>query len=375
MPKVVLAYKGERHSQAVLKWLLKANHETVCFIGDIGQEGDVQRAADDARRLGAAEVIIQELQEELLSQFFLPALKANALYEGRCFPGEALAAALIAKYQVDVAAEVGSVYLCNGCHPKSMGKLRFDLAYKSLLPKVQILCPWDDPQFVGESPQTNLRVSCNLLQKTASGVVLERAHEEVDMSIFGKHDSVEPLKIVLAFEHGVLTSVEDLSSNERVDGLLDAFNFLNDLAEGYGIGRYDMIVNRLMGIKWREVYSAPAATLLYMAHRDLESLVLDKQVLQAKEQLSWQIADCIYNGLCFAPEMRIWMSAVEESQDNLTGKVTLQLTAGRASVLGRESVLSRYCETLNRMEQFDAFNPSDVKGFTHIQSLRLQQQA
>ncbi|MDP1834763.1 MAG: argininosuccinate synthase [Chlamydiales bacterium] len=373
MAKVVLAYKGDNHSQSVLKWLIKRGDEVVCFIVDIGQDIDLVRAESEARRAGASDVVALDFQEELLTQFLVPALKANALYEGICFPGEALVAALIAKYQVDCAADMGAAHLCNGCHPKSMGKLRFDLAYKSLLPKVQIVSPWDDPQFVTTLNTGSIKVNSNLLQKTISGDTLERAHEEIDQAIFPSSEDATAVKVTIAFEHGVPTSVQDHSSGDKIEGLLDSFQFLNDIAEDLGIGRHDMVVNRLMGMKWREVYSAPAATLLWAAHRDLEGLVLDKQILQFKEQLSWQIADCIYNGLCFAPEMRVLLSAIEESQEDLTGKVTLMLHRGYFEIVGRESVLSRYCETLNRMEQLEAFNPDDVKGFVHIQGLRLQQ--
>jgi argininosuccinate synthase len=181
--------------------------------------------------------------------------------------------------------------------------------------------------------------------------------------------------VVISFEQGLPTAIELLSDNQRIEGAVKLFSFLDDLAGQHGIGRGDVIVNRLMGIKFREIYEAPAATVLWLAHRDLEGLALDKQVLQAKEQLSWQIAESIYNGLCFGPELRLLMAAVEESQEDLTGKVTVSLHKGHCRVLARETVLSRYCTTLNRMEQSDAFGAEDVKGFLHIQSLKLQQRA
>lgn len=392
MTKVVLAYGGDLESSVTLKWLLKRGDEVVCFIADIGQEEDVVDIEDRARRIGASDVHVEDLREDLLKQFLFPALKANARYEGKCPVGAALATALIAKKQVDFAVDEGTVALSHGATGKGIGQVRFELAYKSLLPKVQVISPWKDfashldivafarAEKIPLPDESDFRAKTSLLQTNYTGEKLEAAHAELGEEFFLRTSSPfaapdNPAKVAISFEHGVPIAIEDLVTGERVETTLELYTFLDELAAKHGVGRGDVVVNRLMGLKWREVYEAPAATVLWMAHRDLEGLVLDKQVLSAKEQIGSQVGDCLYNGLCFGPEMRLMMAAVEESQEDLTGKVTVVLYKGACKVVGRESVLSRYCRTLNRLEQLDAFEASDIRGFLNIQSLRLQLKA
>ncbi len=400
MSKIVLAYDGGLESSIILEWLQKRGDEVVCFVADVGQEDDVTAIEAQARRLGASDVHIADLQEELLTEFLFPALKANALYEGKCMLGAALATSLIAKYQIEAAVDEGTLNVCHGANGQGIEQIRFELAYKSLLPKVSVTSPWKDPTFVEQFSEPaslvefassqgiplpsrskeDYQTRSNLIQTSYSGGQLEQPHVEADEELYVRTSSpyTSPdtaAKLVISFEHGIPTAVEDLGSGSRIERALDLYSFLNEIAAHHGVGRADVVVNRLMGIKWREVYEAPAATVLWLAHRDLEGLVLDKQVLALKDQLTQQIGECLYNGLCFGPEMRLLMAAVEESQDNLTGKVTVVLYKGACRVVARESVLSRYCQTLNRMEQLDAFNVDDVRGFLNIQSLRLQQRA
>ncbi len=388
MTKVVLAFNGDFESSVTLKWLLKRGEEVICFIADVGQEDGVEEVEAKARRLGAEDVRVEDLREELVTQFLFPALKANALYEGKCMVGEALTMTAIAKKQVDIAVDEGTVALCHGAKGKGIAQVRYELVYKSLLPKSQTVSPWKDissmmtfatsEKLVAES-EGLFPAKTSLLQTAYSGSKLEEPHAElgdecylVTASPYTCPDS--PSKVAISFEHGIPTAIED-ANGRRIENPLEMISALNELAALHGVGRNDVIVNRLMGLKWREVYEAPAATVLWMAHRDLEGLVLDKQVLGSKEQFTCQIGECLYNGLCFSPEMRLMMAAVEDSQEDLTGKVFIELYKGTCKVIGRESVLSRYCRTLNRLEQIDAFDADDVSGFLNIQSLRLQQRA
>lgn len=400
MSQVMLAYSGNLESNVILKWLKKRGDEVICFIADIGQKGDLEAIQEQADKLGASDIVVSELQEELLTQFVYPALKANALYEGKCFLGEALATALIAKYQVEAAVDQGTLYVCHGAKSKGISQIRFELAYKSLLPKVQVISPWKDTQFLQlcghpgdliafarqegiplpSQEDSGYHIKTNLVQTTYVVENLFEAHIEAEDTLFERVTTAEEvpeeaLKLSISFAHGLPVAIENLATRERIEGTLNLYRYLDEQAARHGVGRGDVVVNRLMGIKWRELYEAPAMMVLWQAHQDLEGLVLDKQVQHYKDQLGPKIAECIYNGLCFGPEMRLLMAAVEESQEDVTGKVVVKLYKGASRVIARESVLSRYCRTLNRMEQLDAFDAEDVKGFLNIQSLRLQQRA
>lgn len=397
MSLIVLAYSGDFESNVMLKWLQKGGHEVVCFIADVGQEASLDTLEEQATRLGAVDVIGVDLRHELLMQFLFPALKANARYEGVSLLGDALVTALIAKHQVETAIDVGTLYLCHAAQSKSIGQMRFELAYKSILPKVEVVSPWRDSNFLQRcghasdrvafartegiplpaQPEHDDSINSSMIQRSVLSEPLQLMHQEVSEAHFDRAVDIAetPSKVVITFENGIPVAVEEIATGKRVEGAVSLFTFLDELAGQHGVGREDVVVNRWMGIKWREIYEAPAATVLWQAHRDLEGLALDKQVLQTKEQLSWQIADCLYNGLCFSPELRLLMAAVEDSQEDVTGKVTISLFKGASRIVGRETVLSRYCTTLNRMEQSDAYNMDDVKGYLHIQSLRLQQRS
>jgi argininosuccinate synthase len=398
MSKIILAYSGGLDTSVILKWLLNKGHEVVCFLADVGQKEQMQLLKQKALKLGAAKVYVEDLRQEFVEQYVFKALKANALYEGRYLLGTALARPLIAKKQIEIARLEKTSAVAHGATGKGNDQVRFELAYLTLMPEAKIISPWKDEQFLNQfkgrsdmlayAAQEGIPVTStlekpysideNLLHTSYEGGVLENPMHEPPAEMF-QHTCAPQLApdkeahLMIQFAQGVPIAVTDCDAGVTVAGSsVELFTFLNQLGSTHGIGRIDLVENRFVGMKSRGVYETPGGTILWKAHHDLEALVLDREVFHLKEAWMPKIAQLIYNGFWFSPEMEFLMSAIETSQKRLDGQVYLTLYKGSVCVTKRASPNSLYNQEIASMDKLGNYDQLDAKGFIKLNALRLK---
>ncbi len=394
--KVILAYSGGLDTSVILKWLCNKGYEVICFVADVGQQEDFEEIKKKALSLGASKVYIENLQEELVEAYIFQALKANALYEGSYLLGTSLARPLIAHKQIEIARKEKSTLLAHGATGKGNDQVRFELTYLSLMPDVQIIAPWKDQEFllqfkgrsdliayaqeqcipIAATVKKPYSIDANLMHISYEAGELEDPAYGSSDTIFEwtqspLHAPEEPVKIAITFEKGVPVAVEQ-DSEKQIVGSLSLFKYLNELGALHGIGRVDMVENRFIGIKSRGIYETPAGTMLWKAHRDLEGLTLDREVAHLKDMLMPKVAELIYNGFWFSPEMKFLMAAINQSQEQVSGTVYMTLYKGNAYVTSRKSQVSLYNKSIASMDELGGFNPIDAQGFIKAQALRLK---
>ena len=393
--KVVLAYSGGLDTSVILKWLVNKGYEVVCYMADIGQDEDFEKAREKALKIGASKVIIVDAKKEFIEEYVFKALKANAIYEGKYLMGTSLARPLIAKHQVDVAKKEGTNAVAHGATGKGNDQVRFELTYMTLMPDVEIISPWKDPEFLAQfkgrsdmikfAQQNGIPITStlekpysmddNIMHISYEAGILEDPKFEPQQEMFKK--TVSPknapdreTKIVVEFKKGVPVSVTN--GSKTVTGTLELFSFLNELGSANGIGRIDLVENRFVGMKSRGVYETPAGTILRIAHLDIEGLTLDREVCHLRDMLSPKIAELVYNGFWFSPEMEFLMAAIEKSQEHVEGKVYMTLYKGNAFATGRESTKSLYDASIASMDKLGNYDQTDAKGFIKLNALRLK---
>jgi len=395
--KVVLAYSGGLDTSVILKWLSLKGFEVICYVADVGQDEDFEAVREKALKTGASKVFVEDLREELVNDYIFPALRGNALYEGRYLLGTAVARPLIAKKQVEIAMSEDTTYVSHGSTGKGNDQVRFEFAYYALLPDVQIIAPWKDPEFLstfkgrpdmldyakkhGIPVSATLKKSYseddNLMHISHEAGILEDPNEECPEEVYSKTASPfsapdVATRIKVHFENGTPVKIENLETGKAVEGALDLYMYANELASINGIGRLDMVENRFIGIKSRGVYETPGAFLLWQAHRDLEGIAMDKEVMHLRDGLIPKFAELMYNGLWFSPEMDFLMSAFNKSQEAITGEVSMILYKGNVIPVARYSPYSLYDQNLSSMEIEGGFNAQDSKGFININAIRLK---
>ncbi len=394
--KVVLAYSGGLDTSIILKWLLEQGYEVIAYIADVGQAGDFKKAKAKALKVGASKVYIEDLKKELVTDYIFPIFKANALYEGRYLLGTAAARPIIAKRQIEIAAKEKAGFVSHGATGKGNDQVRFELAYYALNPKIKVLAPWKMEsflqQFKGRTDLINyaqakgIEISStikkpyseddNLLHISHEAGILEDPAHEPTEDIFSKTVSPEkapdkPTRLRIQFKDGIPVKVTDLDKGRSETEPLRLFNFLNELGAKNGIGRIDMVENRFVGIKSRGIYETPGGTILFAAHKDIEGIAMDREVMRLRDMLSPKFAELVYNGFWFSPEMDFLMSAINKSQEAIDGSVTLKLYKGNVMVTGRESASSLYNKDLSSMDIEGGFNQKDSEGFIKIHATRL----
>jgi argininosuccinate synthase len=389
--KVVLAYSGGLDTSVILRWLQEEyDCEVVTFTADLGQGEEVEPARAKAEAAGVKEIYIEDVREEFVRDFVFPMFRANAVYEGVYLLGTSIARPLIAKRQIEIAAETGADAVSHGATGKGNDQVRFELGYYALNPEIQVIAPWrewdldgrqrlleyarahqiDIPRDKEDEPPYS--TDANLLHISYEGRALEDPWVEPSDAMFTRSVSPEmapdtPTYIEVEFEQGdpVAIDGEKLSPAAMLTKL-------NELGGANGIGRLDLVENRYVGMKSRGVYETPGGTVLLTAHRGIESITLDRGAAHLKDDLMPRYAELVYNGFWFSPEREMIQTAVDESQQHVTGTVRLKLYKGSVSVVGRKSPYSLYSESHVTFEADTVYDQRDAQGFIKLNALRLQ---
>ena len=394
--KIILAYSGGLDTSVILKWLVNLDYEVVCFIGDIGQSDDFVNAKIKAEELGASKVIIEDLKNSFIIDYVYPALQGNAIYEGRYLLGTALARPVLAKAQIEIAHNENASIVSHGSTAKGNDQVRFELAYHALDPNIKVFSPWRDEEFSNQFKGRNDLLNYaekwkipitaskgkpysedeNLIHISHEAGILEDPSKRPDPSVFSLTEDIsntpdEETKLEIKFKNGIPISVTNLVDNSSYDNPLDIINYLNLVGRKNGIGRVDMVENRFIGIKSRGVYETPGATILFEAHRDLEGIAMDKEVMHIRDLLIPKFSELIYNGFWFSPEMDFLLTAIRKSQEAVDGVVRVALLKGNIIMIGRESPTSLYDQDLSSMDIEGGFEAKDSEGFININSIRL----
>lgn len=395
--KVVLAYSGGLDTSVILKWLINKGYDVICFVGNVGQQDDFKAVERKALKTGASKVYVKDLREEFVTDFIFPALRGNALYEGRYLLGTSLARPLLAKAQIEVAEEEKAQYVAHGATGKGNDQVRFELTYYALHPDIKVIPPWKDPEFLSEfkgrgdllayarkwkipvkaSRKKPYSEDENLMHLSHEAGILEDPLFRPPESLFSITASLKKTPdtetiVEVEFRNGNPVRVKNCHDGTTKSRPLDLFVYLNELGSLNGVGRVDMVENRFIGIKSRGVYETPGATILWTAHRDLEGLAMDKEVMHLRDMLTPRFSELIYNGFWFSPEMDFLMTAFNKSQEAVDGRVILSLYKGNVQVIGRESPTSLYDQKLSSMEVEGGFDATDSRGFININAIRLK---
>jgi argininosuccinate synthase len=387
--KIVLAYSGGLDTSVILKWLIeKYECPVIAFCADLGQKENWKEIKQKGLNCGAEKVIIKDLKEEFVKEYVFFAIKAGAIYEGWYMLGTSLARPLIAKEQVKIAREEGADAVAHGATGKGNDQVRFELSYSALAPDLKIIAPWREWEFKGRpdlieyakkhgipvpaSPEKPYSIDSNLFHTSYEGGILEDPWQEPPEDMFLMTISPEkapdsPEYIEIEFQKG-----EPVAINGEKFSPAQLLSHLNELGGKHGIGRIDMIENRFVGIKSRGIYETPGGTILHIAHRALEQLTLDREVMRLKDYLSIKIAELIYYGFWFSPEFQVLKKFVEDSQQRVNGTVRLKLYKGQVYVTGRKSPDSLYKKELVSFDVEGGYNQKDAEGFIRLQGLRLK---
>jgi argininosuccinate synthase len=394
--RVVLAYSGGLDTSVILHWLVSQGHEVIAYTSDVGQEEDYAAAREKALALGASSFHLVDCKEEFVTDFIFPAVRANAVYEGRYLLGTSLARPLIAKHQVTLARRLGANALAHGATGKGNDQVRFELTYRVLMPEARIIAPWKDPVFYERFPGRKELIAyakgnripvkatvakpwssdANLMHIIYEAGELEdpaRRPRETMFQITASPQEApnRETELQIEFKQGNPVRAHILGQERFYTRPYELMAFLNQVGGANGVGRVDMVENRYVGIKSRGVYESPGATILMAAHRDLEGLTLDREVMHLRDMLMPRFAELVYNGYWYAPETEFLRAAFDKSQEHVTGTVRLALYKGNIIVTGRDSPEGLYDTAQSSMDEAGGFNPRDSEGFIRTNSLRL----
>jgi len=393
MPKkVVLAYSGGLDTSIIIPWL-KENYEydVIAMVGDVGQGDDIEAVVKKAYDTGASKVLVEDLREEFLTEYVFPALKAGAVYEHKYLLGTSLARPVIAKHQVEVALRENADAVAHGCTGKGNDQVRFELTYQALAPELKVIAPWREWNLksredcldyaeahgipVAQSREKIHSRDRNLWHISHEGGELEDAGNAPLLSTWQLTKSPQEApdreeQVAIGFEQGVPVSVNGLSMDP-----VSLVELLSEIGGRNAIGRIDLVENRFVGIKSRGCYETPGGTLLLTAHRELEALCLDRDLMHYKQHIGLKYAELVYFGLWFTPLREALDAFVESTQKSVTGSVTLSLYKGNISVVSRKSEFSLYRTDLSSFTMGDTYDQKDAAGFIRILGLPLRSRA
>jgi argininosuccinate synthase len=389
MKKVVLAYSGGLDTSVILKWIWETHGcEVIAYVADLGQREDLEEIRTRALETGAGQVVVEDVRESFVEEYVFPALRANAVYEGTYLMGTSLARPLIARRQLAVAHREGADTVAHGATGKGNDQVRFELTYLSLDPNIKVLAPWREWSFrsrrdlieyarakkirITVTAEKPYSVDANLFHTSYEGGVLEDPWAEPPADMFQTTLSPEQAPdrarvVELDFEKGNPVAVDGEPMSPAV-----LLAHLNRIGGENGIGRVDMVENRFVGMKSRGVYETPGGTILHAAHRALESITMDREVMFLRDSLIPEYARRVYNGFWFSPERELLQKMIDETQGEVSGRVRLKLYKGNAAVTGRRSARSMYREDFATFEEDEVYRQKDAEGFIRLQALRLR---
>lgn len=395
--KVVLAYSGGLDTSVILKWLAEKGFDVICFVGNVGQREDFSAVEEKAMKTGASKVHVCDLRAEFVTDFIFPALWGNAIYESRYLLGTSLSRPLLAKAQMEVAAKEGARFVAHGATGKGNDQVRFELTYYSLDPSIKVIAPWKDPEFLAQFKGRSDMIAFaekhgipikaqrskpysedeNLMHISHEAGILEDPNFVAPEDVYSltrspKSAPDKETSILIEFKDGIPVLVRNLEDGREERDPLKLFEFLNRLGCENGIGRVDMVENRFVGIKSRGIYETPGGTILWAAHRDLEAICMDKEVMRLRDMLAPKFSEVIYNGFWYSPEMDFLLAAFAKSQEAIDGSVTLKLYKGNVNVVARQGITSLYNKDLSSMEVEGGFDQTDSRGFININAQRLK---
>jgi argininosuccinate synthase len=392
MKKIVLAYSGGLDTSVILRWLIDTYQcEVIAFAADVGQEEELSGLEEKARATGASKIYVEDLREEFVRDFVFPALRANAVYEGTYLMGTSLSRPLIAKAQMEIARKEGADGVSHGATGKGNDQVRFELTFYSIDPEIKIISPWRQWDFksrrdliayarekhipvtvTAEKPYSSDR---NLFHISFEGGILEDPWQEPPEDMFLLSVSPEkapetPTYVEIEFKDG-----DPVGINGQTKTPVELLTFLNRVGGANGIGRVDMVENRYVGMKSRGVYETPGGTILHIAHRAMESITLDREVMHLRDSLIPRYAELVYYGYWFSPEMRVLQTTIDEAQKGVTGTVRVKLYKGNCVVVGRKSPVSLYRPDYATFEEDEVYKQMDAEGFIRLNALRLRLRA
>ena len=420
--KIVLAYSGGLDTSVLLAWLKETYQaEIIAFCADVGQEEELDGLEEKAQRTGASKIFIDDLREEFARDFIFPMFQAGSLYEGQYFLGTSIARPLIAKRMIEIARAEGAAAVAHGATGKGNDQVRFELSAAALAPELEVIAPWRQDRFREAFPgRAEMIAYCeersipiqatakkpysmdrNLLHISFEAGILEdpwydasaeKARDMYVLSVSPEEAPDEAEYVELAFERGLCISVgchgidrvlHDLglgngvtfnSDGHAILSPLGVMRVLNRLGGRHGVGRVDMVENRFVGMKSRGVYETPGGAILHFAHRQMESITMDREVMHLRDGLIPKYSTLVYNGFWFAPEREALQALVTETQRNVTGVVRVKLYKGNVIAAGRKSPVSLYNPQIATMEAdpTKAYNQNDATGFIALNALRLK---
>ena len=396
MKKVMLAYSGGLDTSVILKWLINKGYDVIAYVADVGQNDDYEAVREKALTIGASKVIIEDLKREFVTDYIFQAVKANAVYEDRYLLGTALARPLIAKKQIEAAIEYRADYVAHGATGKGNDQVRFELAYYALKPDIKVISPWKDTEFLGQFQGRSDMIRYAAGHRIPVKASVSKPYSEDDNLMHISHEAgiledplyhagkdilskmVMPMDapekethISVSFKDGIPVNVTNKDDGSSYSDPLELFLYLNKLGGENGIGLLDMVENRFVGIKSRGIYETPGATILYAAHKDIEGIAMDREVMRLRNMLAPVFAELVYNGFWFSPEMEFLKAAMDKSQEVIDGVVHMLLYKGNIIIEGRESHSSLYNKELSSMDIEGGFNQADSLGFIRINAIRL----
>ena len=387
--KVVVAYSGGLDTSVIPRWLMKTyGCEVVAFVADLGQEDDYQALKKRARSIGIHKVYVDDLKEEFVRDFIFPLLRGNGIYEGSYLLGTSIARPLIAKRQIEIARKEKADAVAHGATGKGNDQVRFELTYLALNPKIKIIAPWRLWEFnsrqslidyakkhkipIQVTAQKPYSMDRNLFHLSFEGGILEDPWQEPKEDMFVLTTSPEkapfrPVYVEINYEQG-----NPVALNGKRLSPAKLLARLNKLGGTHGIGRADVVENRYVGMKSRGVYETPGGTILHKAHRAIESITLDREVMHLKDSLITRYAELVYYGYWFSPERELLQRTIDDSQKNVTGKVRVKLYKGNCMVVGRTSPKSLYAPDYATFEEDTVYDQSLAEGFIQLNALRLK---
>jgi len=392
--KVVLAYSGGLDSSVIVRWLIETyGCEVITLTGDVGQKQELEGLEEKAVATGAVKAYVEDLTEEFVRDFVFPALRANAVYEGTYLLGTSLARPIVAKRQIEIAHQEGADAVCHGATGKGNDQVRFEMTYMALDPDIKIISAWKDEHWnlnsreamIDYAEKYNIPIRStkkspysedrNLLHISHEGGILEDLWAEPPedmyvMSVSPEDAPDQPTYVEITFEKGTPVVVDGQTMSPAQ--LLD---HMNTLAGDNGVGRMDMVENRFVGMKSRGIYETPGGTALWSAHRAMETITMDREVMLIRDSMMPRYAQIIYNGFWYSPEREMIQKMVDESQKDVTGTVRLKLYKGNCTPVGVKAPVSLYSEDLATFDEDEVYNQKDATGFIRLNALRLKMQA